>query len=132
MRLAEYLREPRAPWDWIRTDCCRWVDGWVVAYGRASPMAAIGMQYDSERSALRRIAEGGGLVGLWSQGMAAIGASVVAEDDDLQPGDVGVIRRATVCGTNEAAAIWTGDRWVTLGLRGLDFGPAEALAVWRG
>jgi hypothetical protein len=33
---------------------------------------------------------------------------------------------------DEAAAIWTGERWVTLGLRGLDFGPAEALAVWRG
>lgn len=94
-------------------------------------MAAIGMEYDSERSALRRIVEGGGLTALWTRGMAAIGAEAVALDD-AGAGAVGVIVRATHCGTNEAAAIWTGTSWVTLGLRGLDFGPAEALAVWRG
>jgi hypothetical protein len=94
-------------------------------------MAAIGMEYDSERSALRRIAEGGGLAALWSRGMTEIGAEACGLDD-VRAGDVGVIARATQCGTNEAAAIWTGTRWATLGLRGLDFGPADALAVWRG
>jgi hypothetical protein len=95
-------------------------------------MAAISIQYDSERSALLQIKRGGGLAALWARGMAAIGATLVDDWDSLQSGDVGVIRRATACGTNEAAAIWTGERWVTLGLRGLDFGPAEALAVWHG
>lgn len=94
-------------------------------------MAAIGMKYDSERSALRRIAEGGGLTLLWSKGMAAIGVASCPMSE-VQPGAVGVITRATACGTNEAAAIWTGTRWVTLGLTGLDFGPADPLAVWHG
>lgn len=131
MRLAEYLAAPRAQWDWVNLDCCRWVDGWLQAQGKPSPMAAIGMEYDSERSALRRIVEGGGLTALWTRGMSAIGAEACAIDD-ASAGAVGVIARPTHCGTNEAAAIWTGTRWATLGLRGLDFGPAEALAVWHG
>lgn len=131
MRLAEYLALPRPAWDWVTIDCCRWVDGWCRAHGLESPMEAIGIRYDSERSALLQIARGGGLSALWAKGMAAVGAAPVDEWDQLQAGDVGVIRRATSCGTDEAAGIWTGERWVTLGLRGLDFGPAEALAVWR-
>jgi hypothetical protein len=131
MRVGEYLGLDRPAWDWVTLDCCRWIDGWVVARGHASPMAAIGVEYDSERSALRRIAEGGGLAALWTAGMTAIGIEPAPETDDLLTGDVGVIQRATSCGTDEAAAIWTGERWVTLGLRGLDFGPAEPLAVWH-
>jgi len=130
MRIGEYLSQDRPAWDWVTLDCCRWVDSWVVLQGHASPMAGIGVEYDSERSALRRIAEGGGLAALWSAGMSAVGIEP-AELGQLRPGDVAVIQRATSCGTNEAAAIWTGERWATLGLRGLDFGPAETLAVWH-
>ena len=132
MKLSAYLAEPRPAWDWQRLDCCRWVDGWCLANGWGSPMAAINVRYDSERSALLTIKRGGGLVELWSKGMAAVSVSAVSEWDTLAAGDIGVIRRPTACGLDEAAAIWTGERWVTLGLRGLDFGPAEALAVWRG
>ena len=131
MRLSEYLSAPRPAWDWQRLDCCRWVDGWCLANLRGSPMAAIGIRYDSERSALLQIKRGGGLVALWTRGMAAVGIAAVGDQDDLRAGDVGVICRPTACGTDEAAGIWTGERWVTLGLRGLDFGPADALAVWR-
>ena len=91
-------------------------------------MAAIRIRYDSETGALRRIAEAGGLLPLWTGAMALL---FVAEVDKPAAGDIGVIARATLCGTNEAAAIFTGDRWVSLGLNGLDFGPAEALRVWR-
>lgn len=129
MRLGDYLAQPRPAWDWRRLDCCRWVDGWCIAKGWGSPMAAIHISYDSERSALLQIKRGGGLTALWAEGMTAIGASPVI---DLAAGDVGVIRRSTSCGTDEAASIWTGERWVSLGLRGLDFGPAETLGVWRG
>lgn len=134
MKLGEYLQWAiRQPWAWgldsAGLDCCTFANTWCQAQAWGSPMAAIGIQYDSELSALRRIREGGGLLALWSQGMAAIDARAVG---DMRAGDIGVIRRPTPCGTDEAAAIWTGERWVSLGLRGLDFGPAEALAVWRG
>ena len=77
---------------------------------------------------MRRIAEGGGLVRLWSDAMRQIGVGVA---DCPLPGNVGIVQRATACGMDEAAGIWTGQRWVTLGLRGLDFGPAEPLAMWH-
>lgn len=128
MRLGEYLSRPLPAWDWVHLDCCRWVDGWVQARGHASPMAAIGIRYDSERSAMRRIAEGGGLARLWSDAMRQIGVGVA---DSPLPGNIGIVKRTTACGMDEAAGIWTGQRWVTLGLRGLDFGPAEPLAMWR-
>jgi len=132
MKLSAYLAEPRPAWDWQHLDCCRWVDGWCLANGWGSPIGAIGIRYDSERSALLTIRRGGGLVALWTKGMAAVGIGPVDEWNTLAAGDIGVIRRPTACGADEAVGIWTGERWVTLGLRGLDFGPAEALAVWRG
>lgn len=130
MRLGEYLSRPLPDWDWVDLDCCRWVDGWIQARGHASPMAAIGVQYDSERSAMRRIAEGGGLAPLWVNGMKAVGLPIVAWDQ-VAAGDVGVIERETACGFNQAAGIWTGERWATLGLRGYDFGPATTHVTWR-
>ena len=136
MRLAEYLAwSINQPWGWgvnPGLDCCKFVGKWVIVRGFVDPMVLVWRNpYDSEMSALRRIASGGGLVRLWREGLDHVGAAPVDEWDQLQAGDVGVIRRATSCGTDEAAGIWTGERWVTLGLRGLDFGPAEALAVWR-
>lgn len=90
-------------------------------------MSALGMVYDSERSAMRRIAEGGGLAALWRDGMARVG---IMPTDVLTIGAVGVIERATLCQQEQAAAIWTGERWVTLGLRGLDYAPAGHLKAW--
>lgn len=131
MKLGAYLAAPRPPFDYQRNDCCRWIDRWCQLRGWGSPMAAIGIRYDSERSALLQIRRGGGLVVLWARGMEAVGGAGI-DPLSLAAGDVGVIRRPTACGLNEAAAIWTGERWATLGLRGLDFGPAETLGAWRG
>lgn len=128
MTIGDFLRAPLPVWDWVNHDCSRWVDRWVQSRGRGSPIAALGLVYDSERSALRRIAEGRGLLPLWTAGMALVGAP---EPDEPAAGDVGVIPRATVCGTHEAMALFTGDRWVTLDLRGYQFGPAVPLRVWR-
>lgn len=127
MKLAGFLAQPRPAWDWVQHDCCRWVDRWVQMRGHGSPIAALGLVYDSERSALRRIAEGGGLAALWQDGMARLG---IMPTDVLTVGAVGVIQRATLCGQDEAAAIWTGERWITLGLRGLDYAPAGRLKAW--
>lgn len=128
MKLGDFLAMPRPEWDWRLHDCCRWVDRWVQARGYRSPIEALGLVYDSERSALRRISEGGGLVTLWTGGMALVS---VPEADEAQAGDVGIISRATSDGLNEAMAIYTGERWLSLSLRGLEAGPAEALRVWR-
>jgi hypothetical protein len=55
----------------------------------------------------------------------------VPEVDEPVTGSVGIIACSTDCGPSEVAAIYTGERWVSLGLRGLDFSPAPALRVWR-
>lgn len=91
-------------------------------------MSALGITYSTEAGAIRRIVEAGGLAPLWDDGFARVGVSCA---DEPQAGDVGVIRRLTICALDEAAAIYTGERWVSLGLRGLDFAPAEAIQVWR-
>jgi len=127
MRLATFLALPRPPFDYRQSDCCRWLDAWVQARGHASPMAAIGMAYDSERSALRRIREGGGLVALWSKAMGLIG---VPEAATPVCGNIGIIACGTDAGEHEVAAIYTGERWVALGQQGLDFSPAQHLRAW--
>lgn len=91
-------------------------------------MAAIGMAYDSERAALRRIVEGGGLVALWTGAMVLLS---VPEVDQPRLGDVGIIACDTDNDSREVAAIFTGERWVALGLRGLDFSPVPHLRAWR-
>jgi hypothetical protein len=91
-------------------------------------MEAIGIVYDSEISAMRLIARSGGLLALWTDGLKVVGIPEVAEP---QAGDFAVILRPTQCGADEAMALFTGTRWATLGLHGLDFGPAEALRIWR-
>lgn len=116
------------PFDYQHLDCCRWIDAWVTARGYESPMQAIGILYDSERSALRRIREGGGLVALWSRGMEAVGVPVA---DEPRPGDVGIIQTETDDGTGEACAIRLGARWVSLEAKGLHIAPAPHLIVWR-
>ena len=128
MHVSDFLAIPRPAWDWRAHDCCRWVDRYLRLCGYASPIEALGLRYDSERSALRVIAKGGGLVALWDAGMAAV---VVPHADAAQAGDVAVIERTTADGLNQAMGLFTGDRWASLTPRGLEFGPAQALRIWR-
>jgi hypothetical protein len=127
--LAAYLKAAlRRPWQWGEWDCCRFAAEWVMANGHPDPMLFLAPWYDSERSALLTIKRGGGLVALWERGMADAG---VAEADDAQAGDIAVIERPTEDGIGEALAIFTGERWASLGLRGVEFAPAGVLAMWR-
>jgi hypothetical protein len=129
MGVGEYIRAAMMrPWAWGKHDCCTFVASWVIACGHADPMAFIRGDYSNEKEALRRISRGGGLVALWTRGMIDAG---VPEADEARAGDVGVIRCPTPCGSGEAASIFTGDRWITLGVRGIDSGPADVLAIWR-
>lgn len=133
--LGEYLKWAlRQPWGWGTTpglDCCKLAGKWAIVRGHLDPMIlmwSVERPYDSELSALLAIKRGGGLVRLWSEGMAHVG---IPEADDAREGDIGVIARRTQCGTDEAVAICTGNKWVTLGVGGLDFAPADVLASWR-
>jgi hypothetical protein len=128
MNLADFLIAPRPVWDWRSHDCCRWVARWAVLNGTIDPMASIRDAYDDEASAMACIEAGGGLVPLWTRGAIEAG---IPEADEARPGDIGIIARETECGTNEAAAIFGGARWITLAHRGIIAGPAEPLIVWR-
>ena len=131
MQLTEYLQWAlKQPWGWGTEpglDCCKLVARWVMACGHADPMVTV-EPYDSEFSALRRIRDGGGLVALWTAGMEHVGIPVA---DEPQSGDVAVISRASTCGSNEVLAIFTGQRWASLALSGIEFGPAHIIKAWR-
>lgn len=134
MLLGPYLQwAMRQPWGWGTEpglDCCKFAGRWVMQSGYRDPMILVWRApYNSERSALRRIAEGGGLIALWSDGMAYAGVAVA--DGNPEAGDVAVINRATVCGGNQALGIFTGERWATLGIAGMEFAPASVVKAWR-
>lgn len=121
----------KQPWGWGREpgmDCCKFAARWVVRRGHSDPMDYIVGRYDSAIGALSLIRRNGGLVPLWTRGMIE---AVVPEADDPRAGDVAIIRVATDDGTNEACGIYTGDKWLTLGQRGIEAQPAEPLMIWR-
>lgn len=130
--LAHYLAEAaRMPWGWGgpgRVDCCTYAAGWVMRCGYPDPMAFIRGTYNSERSALRCIRRGGGLVPLWTRGMID---AQVPEADQARIGDVGILRLPTEDGGDECVGLFAGRRWVCRLYRGIVSLPADSLAVWR-
>lgn len=91
-------------------------------------MEAIGVAYESEREAKVTIGRGGGLLTLWSQGLAAIG---LVQIDAPQPGDVAILSIPTDDGTDETCGIWTGERWASVHRHGTMFGVGTPLGIWR-
>jgi hypothetical protein len=132
MMLGEYLQGAmRETWGWggrPGIDCCKLGARWVVACGHPDPMAFLHPLYDSERSALLTIRRGGGLVPLWTHGMADAG---VPEVDDPSAGVVGVLEVPTEDQIDQAVGIFTGERWAVRQQAGMHFGPAEPLRMWR-
>lgn len=128
MTLGDYLRAPRPKWDWITHDCSRWLDAWLVHNGHASAMEAIGIIYDSERSAIREIVRGGGLLPLWQRGMEAIGLETASNP---QMGDAAILAAQTDDGHNRTTGIWTGQRWASVHRHGITCAPGQPLMVWR-
>lgn len=128
MMLGEFMRAPCPPFDYVQHDCSRWLDRYLVSRGHRSPMAAIGIQYASEREAQLVIGRGGGLLALWSAGMAAIDLVKV---ETPEPGDVGILSIPTDDGTDETCGIWTGVRWASVHRNGTMFGVGEPLSIWR-
>lgn len=128
MTLGEYLRAPLPAWDWVNHDCSRWLDRWLVLNGHRSAMAATEIGYHDRLSALRIIQGGGGLLALWSRGMAAIGLQLT---DTARAGDAAILVAPTEDRTNETCGIWTGERWAAPHHRGLVFGVGAPLRIWR-
>lgn len=134
MLMPEYLQwAMKQPWGWGTEpglDCCKFAAKWAIVCGYIDPMVLVWRRpYNSETSALRRIREGRGLVTLWSAGMGHVG--IVETTGDPEAGDIAVIERPTICGANQALGIFTGQRWVTLALSGIESGPAEVVKAWR-
>ncbi len=128
MTLGEFLRAPCPPWDFRQHDCSRWLDRYLVGLGHASPMAATGIAYGSEREAQVVIGRGGGLLALWARGMDAVGLPRV---EAPLPGDVAIISVPTDDGTDETTGIWTGQRWASVHKLGTMFGVGAPLMIWR-
>jgi hypothetical protein len=127
--LGAYLQSAISrTWAWGRWDCCRFAAEWCIRRGRGDPMDFLRPLYTSEFAALRTIREGGGLVALWSRGMADIDAPEV---ENAALGDVGIVNEFTDHGDEQVCAIYTGKRWAMLGIHGLVCVPAEPIKVWR-
>ena len=128
MTLGDFLRAPRPTWDFVRHDCSRWLDAWLVAQGHASPMQAIGIEYSGPVSAARVIERGGGLLALWREGMRAIG---LQPTDEPAQGDAAILTIPTDDATQQTTGIWTGTRWAACHRWGLMFGVGDPLEIWR-
>lgn len=126
--LGDFLRMPNPAWDYRTHDCSRWLDRYLVDLGHASPMQATQITYDSEREAKLVIGRGGGLLALWSAGLAAIGLSVIAEP---KAGDVAILSVITDDGEDQTCGIWTGERWASVHRYGVMFGVGSPLKIWR-
>ena len=119
MNLGEYLKAAAStPWTPGIHDCSAWPARWA---GIQIP------SYSTDEEAERLVADGGGLVALWSKW---IGDSL-RRISEPQAGDVGIIRVITLKGRAEAGAIFTGQRWAFLTPAGLALVPTAPIAVWR-
>jgi hypothetical protein len=125
MHLGEYLRRAATSPAPGAIPCGFFSADWAVACGAADPLAF--MRDDSEVKTAARFARYGTLE------LARLGAVMagLAEPDEPRTGDVGVIIRPTDDGGHHACAIYSDGKWASLGVSGLEVGPAVALAVWR-
>lgn len=114
--LGDFLRESasrrREAGVW---DCCTFPAAWAMQCGAADPMADMRGAYATEADALRLIQNRGGLDGLFSDALEAVGWQ--RRDGPPRPGDIGVVSLHGF----DAGAIWTGERWALVADAGLVF-----------
>lgn len=124
MNLGEYLQslgsKRRHP---ARHDCATLPCDWAVIQGFADPMAKWRDGYDTEQGAEQLIASAGGLLAMFEEGYR----DVELRSGPPRRGDVAVI---SVLGF-EAGSIFTGERWVVVGERGIAFTPLPDRAVLK-
>lgn len=114
--LGEFLRtgavRARQPGEW---DCCAFPCAWALECGYPDPMRAWRGTYSTESDGERIARESGGLVPLFERGMGEAGVPPAAAP--WQAGDIAVI---SILG-REAGAVFSGQRWGFVGIRGLAF-----------
>lgn len=106
-------------------DCCTLPADWAVANGFADPMAYWRGAYDSEEGARSFIDDAGGLAILFDAGMGY--ANIDPRHGDPIAGDIGVL----IIGSEEAGAIFTGQRWAIVATRGLGFASIDPDCIIR-
>src|SRR3990167_4707248 len=131
MDLGEYLKlQATRPWAWGFADCTTFAADWVKSVTGIDPMAKWrGYKTDIEVELL--IAEAGGLLALWGEGMIDIWPRV---SGDPAIGNIGLI---TVQGQDgepiDIGAIFSGKRWCFRsppGIGGASIDPANLVASW--
>ena len=124
MTLGEYLRAAASlRHEWGVNDCCTFPAGWIACQTGGNPMAAA--SYASEAEANAMVAGAGGMVALWSTWLAGH-----AERCPIEAGAIGVVSFPF----GELGGIYSGERWVFLGERGIHALPVpddRVLATWR-
>lgn len=133
--LGDYLDiVAREPWNYgdkpgVKRDCCTLPADWCVFVGYPDPMAFIRDDYASEAEALDLVKQHG-LLRLARRGFESIG---LKRTKQCLSGDVAVLRRPMVDGSEAVCAIRSGDRWVMLHERGLivDGEAGDVMRAWR-
>lgn len=118
MSLASYLAQAAASrFEWGKHDCCTFCAEWAGLRLGADLLEGWRGTYHTEGEALERIYECGGLPAIFAE---QIGDRAEISSEPM-PGDVGIIEFAG----DEVGAIFTGERWVMLTLRGIRAIPAS-------
>lgn len=131
MTLGEYLaRASGAVSDWGTYDCCTFGVDWTIECGWPDAMAEFRGRYATRIGALRIINRNGGFLALCQRQFASVGMPA-GDPAAVLVGNIGLIRRPTCDRLDVALGIFTGQRWVTRAVRGIEAGPAEAIAIWR-
>lgn len=130
MTLGEHLeRAAREPWEWGASDCSTFPADWILAQSGRDPMDAWRGAYVSESEANELIAQSGGLIPLFAEGIDPIWPRA----DVPTEGAVAVVSLPGEDGTAiDVGAIFTGKRWAIRSPRGLAMitQPLAVGAIW--
>lgn len=131
--LAAFLRARcREPLIWGVSDCLLTPADWCRARGLPDPAAAWRGTYDDEDGAEAVLAAHGGMVPLMNAALGSIGVRTLSHGvRRAQAGDIAAVTVLGPRGPAIVGAIRTERRWAVRAERGLWFGRAEPLAVWR-
>jgi hypothetical protein len=131
--LTVFLRDQaRRPMVWGVSDCLLTPADWLVHRGLPDPASRWRGTYDDEVGAEAILSAHGGVVALMRAGLDPTGARELTHGvRQARGGDVAAVRIDLDSGPVIAGAIRTSRRWAVRAPRGLWFGRAEALAVWR-
>lgn len=123
--LGEYIRAAASlRHEWGVNDCCTFPAGWIERQTGRNPMASA--RYATEAEAYAMVKQAGGMVALWGEWLAGH-----ANPSPVVPECIGVISFPF----GELGGIYSGERWVFLGERGIKALPVPAdrvLAAWHG